>query len=232
LHNPMSPSPTVSVDFADKKKASGKRPELLNDRKSYQLLGSLFDQNQFDPTDPARQMHPVAGTPNLGMVTHVKAGFHVVNIGISSELFLDTMGLGCWLDHENDQPQKSIECMTWHGKPHELNICFKLDRDSLLEFVFDPSTDRLTIDIVEGNAFLTPVESIDSLSLVGSFDSPMAPWDPTSSLNTMNSLGPGRFEKVLQLEAGKTYNYKFVANSSPWALVYADYELDCKGYDF
>jgi hypothetical protein len=232
LHNPMSPSPTVSVDFADKKKASGKRPELLNDRKSYQLLGSIFDQNQFDPTDPARQMHPVAGTPNLGMVTHVKAGFHVVNIGISSELFLDTMGLGCWLDHEISKPQKSLHCVTWHGKPHELNICFKLDRDSLLEFVFDPSTDRLTIDIVEGNAFLTPVESIDSLSLVGSFDSPMAPWDPTSSLNTMNSLGPGRFEKVLQLEAGKTYYYKYVANSSPWALVYADYELDCKGYDF
>ena len=232
LHNPMSPSPTVSVDYAEKKKSSGKPPELLNDRKSYQLLGSIFDQNQFDPTDPARQMHPVAGTRNLGMVTHVKAGFHVVNIGISSELFLDTMGLGCWLDHEISQPQKSLECMTWHGKPHELNICFKLDRDSLLEFIFDPSTDRLTIEIVEGDAFLVPVDSIDSLSLVGSFDSPMAPWDPTSSQNVMNSLGPGRFEKVLQLEAGKTYNYKFVANSSPWALVYADYELDCKGYDF
>ena len=48
----------------------------------------------------------------------------------------------------------------------------------------------------------------------------------------MNPLGPGRFEKILELEAGKTYNYKYVANSSPWALVYADYELDCKGYDF
>ncbi|MEC7293601.1 MAG: hypothetical protein VXU46_01795 [Planctomycetota bacterium] len=233
LKNPMSSSPTVSVEYADKKKASScKPPELLNDRTSYQLLGSIFEENQFDPTDPAREMHPVAGTSNVGIVAHVKAGFHVVNIGISSELFLDTMGLGCWLDIESSEPQKSLQCTTWHGKPHELNICFVLDKDSSLEFVFDPSTDRLTIDIIEGDAVLKPVSSIDSLSLVGAFDSPMAAWDPTSPLNKMNPLGPGRFEKVLQLEAGKTYNYKYVANASPWALVFADYELDCKGYDF
>ena len=232
LINPMSPSPTVSIEYLDKKQASGKSPELLNERTSYQLLGSIFDQNQFDPTDPAREMHPVAGTSNLGMVTHVKAGFHVVNIGISAELFLDTMGLGCWLDHESSQPQKSLQCTTWHGKPHELNICFELDKDSTLEFIFDPSTDRLTIDVVEGDAFLKAVDSINSLSLVGSFDSPMSAWEPTSVLNIMNPLGPGRFERILELEAGKTYNYKYVANSSPWALVYADYELDCKGYDF
>jgi len=232
LINPMSPAPTVSVEYLDKKKASGKSPELLNEITSYQLLGSIFDQNQFDPTDPAREMHPIAGTSNLGMVTHVKAGFHVVNIGISAELFLDTMGLGCWLDHETSQPQKSLQCTTWHGKPHELNICFELDKDSTLEFIFDPSTDRLTIDIVEGDALLKAVDSLNSLSLVGSFDSPMSAWEPTSLLNLMNPLGPGRFEKILELEAGKTYNYKYVANSSPWALVYADYELDCKGYDF
>ena len=232
LVNPMSPAPTVSVEYLDKKKASGKSPELLNEITSYQLLGSIFDQNQFDPTDPAREMHPIAGTSNLGMVTHVKAGFHVVNIGISAELFLDTMGLGCWLDHETSQPQKSLQCTTWHGKPHELNICFELDKDSTLEFIFDPSTDRLTIDIVEGDALLKAVDSLNSLSLVGSFDSPMSAWEPTSLLNIMNPLGPGRFEKILELEAGKTYNYKYVANSSPWALVYADYELDCKGYDF
>jgi hypothetical protein len=232
LHNPMSPSPSITVDYADDKRNDGKSPDLLNDRKSYQLLGSIFDQNQFDPTDPAREMHPVAGTPYVGMVTKVKAGFHVVNIGISSELFLDTMGLGCWLDLENVKSQKSIKCTTWHGKPHELNICFKLDHESMLEFMFDPSTDRLTVDVVEGDATLLPIDTIDALSLVGSFDQPMAAWDPTSKLNIMNPLGPGRFEKVLQLEAGTTYNYKYVANSSPWALVYADYELDCKGYNF
>ena len=234
LHNPMSPSPTVSVDFADKKKASGKRPELLNDRKSYQLLGSIFDQNQFDPTDPARQMHPVAGTPNLGMVTHVKAGFHVVNIGISSELFLDTMGLGCWLDINDGVPSSSLECVTWHGKPHELNICFKLDADSDLDFVFDPETDRLSIRVISGPGQLIPISSLESMSLVGSFDDSdtLEAWNPESPLNLMNPLQPGCFDRVVPLIAGKTYNYKYVANRSPWALVYADYELDCYGFDF
>ena len=69
------------------------------------------------------------------------------------------MGLGCWLDIESSEPQKSLQCTTWHGKPHELNICFVLDKDSSLEFVFDPSTDRLTIDIIEGDAVLKPVSS-------------------------------------------------------------------------
>ena len=60
----------------------------------------------------------------------------------------------------------------------------------------------------------------------------MSSWDPISPLNRMNPLGPGRFEKIVMLEAGKKYEYKYVANQSPWSLVYADYELDCKGYDF
>ena len=232
LKNPMSLSPTITVEFADKKQSSGQPPELLNNRKSYQLLGSIFDQNQFDPTDPARTMHPIAGTQNIGMVAKVNAGFHVVNIGISSELFLDTMGLGCWLNHQQSTPCQSLQCATWHGKPHELNICFELDKDSTLEFIFDPATDRLTIDVVEGDALLKAVDSIHSLSLVGAFDSPMSSWDPISPLNRMNPLGPGRFEKIVMLEAGKKYEYKYVANQSPWSLVYADYELDCKGYDF
>ena len=72
------------------------------------------------------------------------------------------------------------------------------------------------------------------MSLVGSFDdtNQMEPWNPTSSLNLMNPLNPGCFERVIHLSAGKTYNYKYVGNRSPWALVYADYELDCHGYDF
>jgi hypothetical protein len=72
------------------------------------------------------------------------------------------------------------------------------------------------------------------MSLVGSFDEnkDMESWNPTSELNLMNPLSPGSFERVIHLTAGKTYNYKYVANRSPWAIVYADYELDCHGYDF
>ena len=36
----------------------------------------------------------------------------------------------------------------------------------------------------------------------------------------------------VDINNGTPYNYKYVANRSPWALVYADYELDSHGYDF
>ena len=147
---------------------------------------------------------------------------------------MDTMGLGCWLNMNRDSETQTIECITWHGKPHELNICFELDRGSNLQFVFDPNTDRLIIKNLTGDAQLTPVTSINEMSLVGSFDEnkEMEAWNPTSALNVMNPLNPGSFERVLNLSAGKTYNYKYVANRSPWAMVYADYELDCHGFDF
>ena len=92
----------------------------------------------------------------------------------------------------------------------------------------------MSIKVVNGSALLIPVSSISEMSLVGSFDDTkqMDPWNPTSTLNLMNPLQPGCFEKVVHLVAGKTYSYKYVANRSPWALVYADYELDCHGYDF
>ncbi len=65
------------------------------------------------------------------------------------------------------------------------------------------------------------------MSLVGSFDDnkDMEAWNPTSAFNLMNPLNPGSFERVVHLTAGQTYNYKYVANRSPWALVYADYDL-------
>ena len=233
LHDPFSKRPTVSVQSVSDTIAPLDEPKLLNNRTSFQLLGSIFDDNQFDPTDPSRMMHPLAGTDQVGLTCKVKAGFHVVNVGISTELFLDTMGLGCWLNScYEESGSQSIQCMTWHGKPHELNICFELNKDAHLEFAFDPATDILTIDVLEDDARLKPVSSIDSLSLVGNFESPLEQWDPQSPANLMNPIGPGRFERVIQLQSGITYNYKYVANCSPWALVYADYELDCNGYDF
>ena len=233
LHKPQSESPKFSV-VPSSANSSLRPPDVLNDRKSLQLLGSIFDANQFDPTDPDRLMKPIGVSGKVSLKTSVKSGFHVVNIGISSELFLDTMGLGCWLDINDGIPTSSLECVTWHGKPHELNICFKLDIDSELEFIFDPETDRLSIRVVSGPGQLLPVSSLDSMSLVGSFDDTdtLEAWNPESALNLMNPLQPGCFDLVVPLTAGKTYNYKYVANRSPWALVYADYELDCFGFDF
>ena len=233
LHSPESPNPKFSVEPSPTN-PSLPAPKVLNQRESYQLLGSIFADNQFDPTHPDRQMKLMEDGINYSLSTSVKAGFHVVNIAISSELFLDTMGLGCWLDLQDGKPSQSLECVTWHGKPHELNICFDVNTDCKLDFTFNPDTDRLSIKVVDGSALLTPVSSISEMSLVGSFEDTkqMDPWNPTASLNLMNPLLPGCFEKVVHLVAGKTYSYKYVANRSPWALVYADYELDCHGYDF
>ena len=233
LHNPLSESPKFSV-VPSPANPSLRPPDVLNERKSFQLLGSIFEDNQFDPTDPDRLMKPIAGSDKVSLNATVKSGFHVVNIGISSELFLDTMGLGCWLDINDGVPSSSLECVTWHGKPHELNICFKLDADSDLDFVFDPETDRLSIRVISGPGQLIPISSLESMSLVGSFDDSdtLEAWNPESPLNLMNPLQPGCFDRVVPLIAGKTYNYKYVANRSPWALVYADYELDCYGFDF
>ena len=233
LHSPDSPNPSFSV-----KPAQGndniREPIYLNKRETFQLLGSIFEENQFDPTDPDRMMQAVKGSTKVALRTKVKSGFHVVNIATNKELFLDTVGLGCWLDVRDGVATQSLECITWHGKPHELNICFELDIDSELEFIFDPNTDRLSINVASGEGKLTPVTSITEMSLVGSFDEnkDMEAWNPTSALNLMNPLNPGSFERVIHLTAGQTYNYKYVANRSPWALVYADYELDCHGYDF
>ena len=187
-----------------------------------------------DPTNSERMMLPIDGSSKVSLTTNVKSGFHVINIAINQELFLDTVGLGCWIDIGEGLGSQSIECLTWHGKPHELNICFELDIESELEFIFDPSVDSLTINVMTGNAKLKPVQSITEMSLVGSFDEnkDMEAWNPTSAFNLMNPLNPGSFERVIHLTAGQTYNYKYVANRSPWALVYADYELDCHGYDF
>ena len=233
LYSPESTDPRFSVEPSPSN-PSLPAPKVLNQRESYQLLGSIFADNQFDPTHPDRQMKLMEDGVSYSLSTSVKAGFHVVNIGISSELFLDTMGLGCWLDLQDDETSQALECVTWHGKPHELNICFEVDKDCKLDFTFNPDTDRLSIKVVDSSALLTPVSSISEMSLVGSFDDTkqMEPWSPTSSLNLMNPLLPGCFEKVVHLVAGKTYSYKYVANRSPWALVYADYELDCHGYDF
>ena len=233
LHDPLSDKPHFSV-IPTPANPSLRKPDVLNDRISFQLLGSIFESNQFDPTDPDRSMKPIAGSHKVSLRATVKPGFHVVNIGISTELFLDTMGLGCWLDINDGVPSSSLECVTWHGKPHELNICFKLDIESDLEFVFDPETDRLSIQVISSSAQLIPVTSLESMSLVGSFDDTdtLEAWNPESPLNLMNPLQPGCFDRVVPLVAGQTYSYKYVANRSPWALVYADYELDCYGFDF
>ena len=223
--NPESPRIEVKgVTAAD--------PELLNIRSSIQLLGTVHADNQFDPTVPGRTLLPGSSLENLVLELDVKAGKHCVNFGIGSELFLDTMGFGSWLDYDPSQPAQTLKGVAWHGKPQEWNILFELDVDSRLAFHYNLKDDGFVIEVLSGGGTLTPTTQLHELSLVGNFPEPLKAWDPESPANLMEVLGGGRFQRCVLLKAGETYTYKYVANRTPWQMVFADYELDCYGTDF
>ena len=108
---------------------------------------------------------------------------------------------------------------------------FQVNRGGLYEFRYDRSSDTFCIDPVGAVSSgdvppLQAVSGIESLSLVGNFPAPMVSWSTDAEQNLMADLGSQRFEKLVNLEAGVTYQFKFVANRSNWLLVFADYELD------
>jgi len=211
----------------------GDHLKLLNQRDGIQLLGSIFSEAQFDPTVEGRNLNASEIEGVLFLDHQTAAGDHTINFAINNELFLDTMGFGCWLDSdENFNGTNSIRGIAWHGKPHEWNICFNLSADSLLRFSYNLNTDEFEIMILSGSGVLSPVDQIKSLSLVGNFPEPLVAWDPKHSSNLMQALGPDRYMRIVHLEEGTDYNYKFVANQSDWQLVFADYELDCFGVNF
>lgn len=231
LMNPTK-EPLIVVESTD---PANRHPLLLNKKSSFQLLGSIFETDQFNPVNPEREMVSTENPSVYRYSCSVAPGFHSVNVAISGELFLDTMGIGCWLN-TSKEPGTQLRCQTWHGKPHEINICFHLEsligNKSEVEFLFNSDNDQLDISIVNGAGRLRPVTALHELSLVGGFDAPLDPWSPESPKNLMSPLGGGRFERVIELTAGKLYTYKYVANRSPWLITFADYELDCFGLDF
>ena len=223
--SPESPHIAVSgIDTSD--------PEYLNLRSSIQLLGTVHLDNQFDPTVPGRTLLPGFSDDNLALDIDVKAGKHCINFGIGSELFLDTMGFGCWLDLDPTRPATSLKGIAWHGKPQEWNILFELDVDSSLRFHYGLKDDSFGIEVLSGGGTLKPTTELSELSLVGNFPEPLKAWDPESPANLMELIGGGRFQRTILLQAGETYTYKYVANRTPWQMVFADYELDSHGTDF
>ena len=207
-------------------------PELLNLRSSIQLLGTVHAENQFDPTVEGRTFLQGSSADHLELELDVKAGKHCINFGIGSELFLDTMGFGCWLDFDPAQPSSMLKGVAWHGKPQEWNILFGLDVDSRLRFHYCLTDDNFAIEVLSGGGRLTPTTQLHELSLVGNFPEPLKAWDPESPANLMEVIGGGRFQRCILLTGGETYTYKYVANRTPWQMVFADYELDCHGTDF
>ena len=206
---------------------------LLNRRDSIQLLGSVHKESPFDPTQPGRSLVASGDDGSLlSLELEVAAGEHVINFAIGGELFLDTMGFGCWLEETDQTEGTSLRGIAWHGKPQEWNIFFKLNQASRLRFSYQLERDEFAITVVDGPGRLEPTTALSSLSLVGSFDAPLEAWNPRSSANLMEHLGGGRYQRCVLLKAGTTYSYKYVANSSDWQLVFADYELDSYGTDF
>lgn len=204
---------------------------FLNRRDSVQLLGTVFSDRQFDPTLLDRTLIPTAREGIVEARIVVKKGCHAINFAIGAELFLDTMGLGCWLDHSSEWAS-NIQGVGWHGKPNEVNICFELSHDSLLTFSYDTKSDHFSIISEEGECLLRPFTGIHELSLVGSFSAPLKAWDSSDPANLMTRLSADRFEKYLWLDAEVRYEYKYVANRSPWLVVFSDYEFDGYGMSY
>lgn len=198
-----------------------------------QLLGTVFSADSFDPTQAQATMHADAGGQRFYSEISLQEGTYSINFAIGNELFLDTMGLGCWLDHDGP----GLRGIGWHGKPNEVNILFKVKRAGLYAIHYDRSTDQFGIDplTVAAPFAAKPLEAvtgISSLSLVGNFEAPLASWQPQSDANLMSDLGGLRFEKLVQLQAEMTYEFKFVANRTNWLLVFADYEFDGFGLSY
>lgn len=203
--------------------------EIKNSINSMQLLGSVHSIDQFNPANPNSVMLPSsrsAGEYELEL--DVSAGIHVIAFALNNELFLDTMGLGCWLD-QHDPDKSCLKGVGWHGKPNETNICFRVESQCRLRFSYDLNTDQFVIAEVGSRIGIHAVRGIESLSLVGNFADPMVSWDPTAIANQMNAVGAERFERYVLLKEGEEYNFKFVANRSEWQITFADYELDGYG---
>jgi hypothetical protein len=211
--------------------ATGGRIEIINNQANgIQLLGDIHGTGSFDPTTPQTQMVSVDSSGQLfEKFVKLDQGSYSINFAIGSELFLDTMGLGCWLKTNGS----SIKGIGWHGKPNECNIGFKVVRNGEYRFTYDRDNDIFSIEACEssGDNFtcLEAVSSISTLSIVGNMPSPLTEWDPGADENLMVSFGRGRFEKMITLIQGTDYQFKFVGNQSNWQIVFADYELDGYG---
>jgi hypothetical protein len=203
---------------------------FLNRVDTLHLLGTVHPENPFDPTAMHTLMRAGKGAPLSdchSITCDLQPGIYSINFGLGRELFLDTMALGCWLE---PGPNGELQGMGWHGKPNESNIAIVVNLPGRVTFTYDRSTDRFTLAHAGGAGALQAVKGLMELSLVGSFDAPLVPWNPKHPQNLMQPLGDSRYERMVWLQAGRRYEYKYVANRTDWLLVFADYELD--GYGF
>ncbi len=204
---------------------------FINRCDSIQVLGTIFADRSFDPTEHERWMRPTSNPDILELAVFMSSGIHAINFGIGAELFLDTMGLGCWLDPISGWSSE-LRGVGWHGKPSESNICFEVSEDCEAVIHYDRGSDVFSITSVSRQVVFRPCLGVHEMSLVGSFDSPLVAWQTAAPENLMTRLALDRYEKFVELKQDVVYEYKYVANRSPWLLVFADYELDGYGMSY
>jgi hypothetical protein len=208
-------------------------PFCNHNANTIQLLGTVFSADSFDPNQAQAAMCADINGGCFSSELALQEGTYSINFAIGNELFLDTMGLGCWLAHDGP----GLRGIGWHGKPNEVNILFTVKRSGQYGFTYDRCTDQFSIEplFIHAPIATKPLEAvtgISSLSLVGNFEAPLDSWQPQSDANLMSDLGGQRFEKMVHLKADTTYEFKFVANRTNWLLVFADYEYDGYGLSY
>lgn len=230
----------ITVSLVDGKEklyirgTNGGGVELINNHAiDIQLLGDIHAADSFDPTSAQCKMDALdACNDKFEKSMDLDVGTYSINFAIGGELFLDTMGLGCWLTTTGS----TIKGIGWHGKPNESNIGFKVHRRSRYRFTYDRSTDIFAIEAIDVQSnhqvTLEAIHEIRTLSIVGNLPEPFVPWDTQAPENLMVSLGRGRFEKRIILQSGVEYQFKLVGNQSNWQIVFADYELDGFGISY
>lgn len=200
---------------------------ILNRHDDFALLGTVHPHAPWDPTVPEHGMRHVGGGRWQSHL-RLQEGPYAVNFAIAHELFLDTMGLGAWL--QQDDPHL-LAGRAWHGKPNEVNVLFTVREPTDVEVTYDATCDRFWLRSSVAHA-LQAVTAIESLQLVGSFDAPLEAWQPQSRENGMERRGASRFVKDVFLQAGRRYQYKYTANHLPWLWTFADYPYDGYGQDY
>jgi hypothetical protein len=142
-----------------------------------------------------------------------KDGVYCINFSLNNDWHLDSVGMS------------TVWGEIWHTLPQENNIIFKVEKDADYTISLDPAKDTFAI-----SPRVLPVTEIRSFQIVGNFKEFSADgnngWNPYDPIHQMESKNGQTYMKILDLEIGVAYNYKFTANGTGWIWAFADYIFD------
>ena len=136
-----------------------------------------------------------------------------MNFSLNNDWHLDSIAMG------------GVWGKTWHSLTQENNIVFRVMRNAIYTIRLYTKKDVFTIypDVL-------PISKIFSFQMVGNFDEFQNDgyngWNPYDPIHQMDSNDGSVFTKVLELQSGKKYEYKYTANGVGWQWAFADYIHD------